>query len=77
MSQGNPFVVVEALLAVGRPGHTGRLLSDRARARARRLSHAGSSTSAPSARELAAVGAVIGRAFTFTLLRQARRSQRA
>ena len=70
MSQGNPFVVVEAVLAVaGRdtPDALSLIVPERVRgAIARRLEHLGA-----LARELAAVGAVIGRAFTFTLLRQA------
>ena len=70
MSQGNPFVVVEALLAVaGRdtPDASCLIVPERVRgAISRRLEHLGA-----LARELAAVGAVIGRAFTFTLLRQA------
>jgi tetratricopeptide (TPR) repeat protein len=70
VSQGNPFVVTEALRAVAERGTTEPLpmaVPDRVRAViSRRLEHLGTRS-----RELAAVAAVIGRAFTFTLLRHA------
>ena len=70
MSEGNPFVVVEALLAAaGRetPESASLPVPERVRAAiSRRLEHLGA-----LARELTAVGAVIGQAFTFTLLRHA------
>jgi DNA-binding SARP family transcriptional activator len=70
LSQGNPFVVAEAVRAVAERGTTDPLplaVPDRVRAViSRRLEHVGA-----KGRELAAVGAVIGREFTFALLRQA------
>ena len=70
MSEGNPFVVVEALLAAaGRetPESASLPVPDRVRAAiSRRLEHLGA-----LGRELTAVAAVIGQAFTFTLLRHA------
>jgi DNA-binding SARP family transcriptional activator len=70
LSQGNPFVVAEAVQAVVERGTAEPFplaVPDRVRAMiSRRLEHVGMKS-----RELAAVGAVIGRAFTFALLRQA------
>ena len=70
-SEGNPFVVVETMRALqhgvplSRPG--GLALAERVRrVTARRLDRLGG-----RARELAAVGAVIGRTFEFSLLRAA------
>ena len=70
VSQGNPFVVTEALRAVADRGTSDPLplgVPDRVRVViSRRLARLG-----PRARELAVVAAVIGREFTFALLRQA------
>jgi len=70
VSQGNPFVVTEILGAVGQQGTTEPLswaVPDRVRAViSRRLEQLDARS-----RELAAVAAVIGRAFTFTLLGRA------
>jgi len=70
LSQGNPFVVTEALRAVGEQATAEPLplaVPDRVRAViSRRLEHLG-----PKSRELAAVGSVIGREFTFTFVRHA------
>src|SRR5262245_4952105 len=70
VSQGNPFVVAEALRAVPETGATAAWqlgMPDRVRAViARRLEHLSA-----TGRELAALAAVVGRDFTFGLLRHA------